>query len=67
MAISDVSHLASDDGDFLNSVCTDNGFKVLGECDWLVGTVASKPETLRSGRISTIITACNRFSTYNTM
>jgi hypothetical protein len=53
MAISGASHLASDDGDFLNSVCTDNGFRVFGEC-WLVGTVASKPETLINGKKSVI-------------
>lgn len=63
-----VSHLVSDDGDFFKSAFTDSGFKVLGDCDWLVGTVASKPETLRNGKISTIIIAkyvsC---STYNTI
>jgi hypothetical protein len=60
MAISspDVSHLLSDDRDFLKSVCTDNGFKVLGDCDWLVGTVASKPETLRNARIKHNINNC---------
>jgi hypothetical protein len=57
MAISSpgVCHLISDDGDFFKSVCIDSGFKVLGDRDWLVGTVASKPEMLRNGRISTII------------